>query len=88
MTLNLRMSLETEARLKERAKKLGVEVERLVVAAVEATLATENNGASTSSGTSPEQWVAAWREWAASHPIRSGVHLDDSRESIYSGRGE
>lgn len=35
----------------------------------------------------PEGQAAAWREWAASHrPIP--VIADDSRESIYAGRGE
>lgn len=35
----------------------------------------------------PEAWVMAFREWAASHPVRT-VIADDSRESIYEGRGE
>jgi hypothetical protein len=33
------------------------------------------------------QWSAAWRAWAASHATRCVV-ADDSRESIYAGRGE
>jgi predicted DNA-binding antitoxin AbrB/MazE fold protein len=35
----------------------------------------------------PEEWVRALREWAASHP-RVDHFVDDSRESIYAGRGE
>jgi hypothetical protein len=35
----------------------------------------------------PEQWIARFRSWAASHPM-SDVIADDSRESIYEGRGE
>lgn len=35
----------------------------------------------------PEEWVGAFREWAASHPLLQ-VTADDSRESIYQGRGE
>jgi hypothetical protein len=35
----------------------------------------------------PEEWVHAFRDWAASHPALSVV-ADDSRESIYQGRGE
>lgn len=36
---------------------------------------------------SPEEWVADLRAWAASHqPV--GHFVDDSRESIYAGRGE
>jgi len=33
-----------------------------------------------------EEWVRAFREWATSHPILQIA--DDSRESIYLGRGE
>jgi hypothetical protein len=35
----------------------------------------------------PEAWVRAFREWAAGHSFLSAV-ADDSRESIYEGRGE
>jgi hypothetical protein len=35
----------------------------------------------------PEDWVRVFREWAANHPVRP-VTADDSRESIYEGRGE
>ena len=35
----------------------------------------------------PEEWVRAFREWAASHPALTTI-ADDSRESIYQGRGE
>jgi len=34
----------------------------------------------------PEEWVRVFREWAAGHPILPIA--DDSRESIYRGRGE
>lgn len=34
-----------------------------------------------------EEWIARLREWAESHPKREIV-IDDSRESIYEGRGE
>ena len=35
----------------------------------------------------PQSWSKALREWAASHAKRDIV-IDDSRESIYEGRGE
>jgi hypothetical protein len=35
----------------------------------------------------PEEWVARFRAWVASH-AKSDVIADDSRESIYEGRGE
>jgi hypothetical protein len=34
-----------------------------------------------------EEWVNRLTAWAQSHPKRS-IEIDDSRESIYSGRGE
>jgi hypothetical protein len=36
---------------------------------------------------SGEEWAQAFRELAASHP-RTTHFVDDSRESIYEGRGE
>lgn len=35
----------------------------------------------------PEEWSAALRKWAASHSVREIV-IDDSRDTIYGGRGE
>jgi hypothetical protein len=35
----------------------------------------------------PEAWSAALHRWAEGHPKREIV-IDDSRETIYSGRGE
>jgi hypothetical protein len=38
----------------------------------------------------PEEWIAAFREWTASHP-KTGIILSDEaidRDSIYEGRGE
>lgn len=34
----------------------------------------------------PAEWFAAVRAWADSHPPTTG-RVDDSRESIYEGRG-
>ena len=35
----------------------------------------------------PEAWTRAFRQWAASHRVLS-IIADDSRESIYEGRGQ
>ena len=50
--------------------------------------AANEGGAAPAASMTPEQRLQLLREWVASHPVRSGVHLDDSRESIYAGRGE
>lgn len=34
-----------------------------------------------------KDWTRALRRWATSHPVSTGI-ADDSRESIYAGRGE
>lgn len=36
---------------------------------------------------SEEEWQAGFQQWADSFPIRKN-EVDDSRESIYQGRGE
>lgn len=46
-----------------------------------------NEGISLHQSATPEEWVRAFREWAAGHSFLSAV-ADDSRESIYEGRGE
>lgn len=85
MTLNLSLPPELEARLRERAAATGKDVESFVREAVEEKItATAPSGPE---GKSPEQWSAELRAWAASHaPVTHSV--DDSRESIYAGRGE
>lgn len=35
----------------------------------------------------PEAWSKELRRWAASH-VKRAIEIDDSRESIYAGRGE
>lgn len=35
----------------------------------------------------PEEWVKWWYAWCESHPRRD-IEIDDSRETIYEGRGE
>ena len=36
---------------------------------------------------SPDQWVRRLQAWVDTHPVRP-ITIDDSRESIYAGRGE
>ena len=35
----------------------------------------------------PDQWAGRLQAWVDSHPVRA-VSIDDSRESLYAGRGE
>lgn len=85
MTLTLSLPPELETRLRERAAASGKDVESIVREAVEEKLASANP--SGPEGKTREQWSAELHAWAASHkPVTHFV--DDSRQSIYAGRGE
>lgn len=89
MTLHIPLSDESEARLRALAEAAGQDVSRLVAEAIEEklTLLDDEAREATPRPRTPEQWVAELRAWAASHPRRDYI-ADDSRESIYDGRGE
>jgi hypothetical protein len=83
MTIKLSFSASTEAKLKEQAAASGRDVAEYVTDIVETAIETEiENGKLT-----PDQRAAQWRKWAESHP-KVEHFVDDSRESIYDGRGE
>jgi plasmid stability protein len=85
MTLTLSFPPETEAKLRDRAAASGKDVETIVREAVDEKLAAE---ATTPGPTeSAEEWVARFKAWVESHPPVTHF-VDDSRESIYAGRGE
>jgi hypothetical protein len=91
ITVNLPLALEQQ--LRERAARIGQtleeylqwlavrEAEALASTAVGPTIAYPPGFAS------PEERSKALREWAESHPWVEHC-VDDSRESIYAGRGE
>lgn len=85
MTLTLSLPPHLETRLRERAAASGKDVEAFVLEMVEEKLT--DNPTTGPGDKSPEQWSAELHAWAASHkPVTHFV--DDSRESIYAGRGE
>lgn len=86
MTLTVSFGPEVEARLRERAAAAGKDVESIVREAVDEKLAAAV-APTGPEGKSYEQWVAELHAWAASHQPVSHL-VDDSRESIYAGRGE
>ena len=84
MNLILHLPPETEAKLKEQAAATGRAPEELALQALEEQLAVSGQPLVTLSA---DEWIADIRAWAQSH--RSLPHdADDSRESIYAGRGE
>jgi hypothetical protein len=77
---------ETAERIAAVAREKGVSVDQLL-----SDLLPDVNG---DAGNQPfyktataDEWSRELRNWAASHPTRNVV-ADDSRESIYEGRGE
>lgn len=101
MTLHLSLSPESEDMLRQRAKAAGITPEEFARRAVEESLrkqAARNMGggdpwASLGPGELPpeeiERRLKAFNDWLAmARPSTAGTVLDDSRESIYEGRGE
>jgi hypothetical protein len=90
-TVNITVALgaDTVARLSQMALQTGHTLEDLLVGLAE-TAAGESNTAEPSLPLwkrSVQERVAAWRRWCSSH--RTVHHfVDDSRASIYAGRGE
>ena len=84
MIANVKLSDETEKSLRETAARRGQTLEEyLEWIAVQSA----GNGSGPPADRTPEQKVAAWREWVESHATNPHV-ADDSRESIYGDRGE
>lgn len=84
MVLNLPLSPETEAKLREKSRASGKPVEDIV-----AEIIGERFGATaTMNPMSVEERLRLFKEWIDSHPRREGVHMDDSRESIYGNDDE
>ena len=90
MNLILHLPPETEAKLNAQAAAVGKAPEELALIALEERLAAgfdPADGATQPTPISHEEWIADIRQWAESHR-RLEHPADDSRESIYFGRGE
>jgi hypothetical protein len=87
MVLRLDLSPEAEARLREKAAALGKDLDRFVLDTLEEKLASGQAETPTIAAETAEQWITRFNSWIESHPKR-GYIADDSRDSIYAGRGE
>jgi hypothetical protein len=87
--LNIPLSPDKEAKLRERAAAAGKDVTEYVLSVVEEDLAMAESAAPLHADTplKTDQWMKEFRAWVASHP-RLNYLADDSRDSIYAGRGE
>jgi hypothetical protein len=84
MTLNISLTPEAEAKLRRQAAAAGKDVAAFVLDAVQEKLASVSPS---NESATHDEWSARFHAWAESFPARSGL-ADDSRESIYAGRGE
>ncbi len=83
MSVTLPLTPDLERQLREKAAQQGQSVEEYLTRLAEAALLVEAPPRQLSA----EEWIAEWRAWAASH-AHWPTNIDDSRESIYAGRGE
>jgi hypothetical protein len=58
-----------------------------LVADIRLSLSNGQTSAPSGDGSTTAEWVARFRAWAESHAKRD-IAIDDSRESIYAGRGD
>lgn len=83
MTITLQLSAEVERKLQAEAARNGLTGEEYVRRLVEQSMLPNRDPATIP----PEEWIAEWRAWVASHKALPYI-VDDDRESIYAGRGE
>jgi hypothetical protein len=86
MTLTLHLTPETENRLRQWASQAGKNPETVALEALNEKLAEADSQPSHTVGNDAE-WTEKLHACIALHPTATNP-LDDSRESIYAGRGE
>ena len=86
MTIVMSFTPDTEKRLKAKADRRGLSIEKYLDDLVQQDVHTEFSFDNAPLPTAEER-AKAWLDWCASHkPLP--FEADDSRESIYEGRGE
>jgi hypothetical protein len=60
---------------------------RKLVAALRDNLGSVPSSPSSATAEQPEAWARRLQAWVDTHPARK-ITIDDSRETLYSGRGE
>jgi len=86
MSTQLEIKPETAEMLAAQAKELGMSSDEYLRSLLGRTNRQTEERPLYETAT-PDELAEAFREWAASHAVLS-VIADDSRESIYEGRGE
>jgi hypothetical protein len=89
MTITISVSPQTETKLREAAAAKGTDVTRYAAELVEQALAANLTHANVSANDSLSAWDTFVSEMAkVGQQLPPGTTIDDSRESIYAGRGE
>jgi predicted transcriptional regulator len=93
MTVTISLPPEVQIRLQQRAAATGKDVSTLILEAVEATVISADPVDSAAQNRPYDQWLTEFNSWMNAVASRSNAYppdfkLDDSRESIYEGRGE
>ncbi len=83
MSITLHLAPDVEQRLREKAARGGQSVEEYILRLTGGVLPTESSPGPLTT----EEWLAEFKTWVASH-ANWPTDIDDSRESIYGGRGE
>lgn len=89
MTIQIPISADTEAKLRKQAEAAGKDITSFVLEVLEDKLDLEMHTINKDGHEDlpANQWIARLRRWTSSHrPLP--YEADDSRESIYEGRGE
>ncbi len=87
MTINVPLTPDLEVKLRETAAASGKDLTAFVLEAIEEKVSAIGAPTPPNGNLTAEQWSAEWQSWASSHR-KLGYIVDDSREGIYSGRGE
>jgi len=87
MTLKIPLRPTTEAKLRKRAAAAGKNPEDFVVEVIEESLSSSDESTDHDTSLPPNERVTELLKWVESHRP-TGHPVDDSRESIYEGRGE
>jgi hypothetical protein len=88
MAIQIQLPTEIEMRLKAKAAQRRQTLEEYLQEVAFREAQTGNGGTvPTQSDLTPEELSTLWRAWVTSHRALPAV-ADDSRETIYAGRGE
>jgi hypothetical protein len=89
LAMKLRLSDEASEKLARRAAESGRDLAAVASDLIEQAVSVPapNDSTAAQRVAAWDRWVATMREWGQNH-LPAGHVVDDSRDSIYEGRGE